>query len=80
MRSGLRRAVGRSGSRRQRRDFPGRRRPACFVRRILSGAMPGDLPAGKTDGYWMVLNARRARELGIAIPPSLRQRADQVIG
>lgn len=56
------------------------RRAARFVDRILGGAKPGDLPIEKTDRYWMVLNARRARELGIAIPPSLRQRADQVIG
>lgn len=55
------------------------RRTARFVHRILSGAKPGDLPVEKTDRYWMMLNAGRARALGIVIPPALRQRADEVI-
>lgn len=55
------------------------RRAAHFVNRILAGAKPGDLPVEKSDRYWLMLNARRARALGISIPTALRQRADEVI-
>lgn len=55
------------------------RRAAHFVHRILTGAKPGDLPVERSDRYWLMLNARRARALGISIPTALRQRADEVI-
>jgi putative ABC transport system substrate-binding protein len=59
--------------------FDAWRRVARYVHRILAGAKPGDLPIEKTDRYRLVLNQRRARALGIAIPPALLQRADEVI-
>jgi len=55
------------------------RRVARLVHRILQGAKPGDLPIEKTDKYWLAINRRRARELGIAVPDALLLRADEVV-
>ena len=55
------------------------RRAALFVDRILKGARPADLPVEQPSRFELVVNAKNARELGIAIPASLRLRADQTI-
>jgi putative ABC transport system substrate-binding protein len=55
------------------------RRAARYVGRILDGAKPGDLPIEQMDRYRLVLNRKRARQLDIAIPRALLQRADEVI-
>lgn len=49
------------------------------VQRILLCANPGDLPVEQFDRLYFVINLKTAKALGLMIPQSLPQRADQVI-
>jgi putative ABC transport system substrate-binding protein len=55
------------------------RRAASYVDRILRGEKPGDLPVQFPVKYEMAVNLKTAKALGLAIPPSIMLRAEEVI-
>ncbi|HKD35440.1 MAG TPA: ABC transporter substrate-binding protein [Pirellulales bacterium] len=55
------------------------RRAASYVDRILRGAKPAELPVQLPTKFEMAANLKTAKTLGLAVPPSILLRADEVI-
>jgi putative ABC transport system substrate-binding protein len=55
------------------------RRAATYVDRVLRGAKPAELPVQLPTKFEVAVNLKTAKALGLAVPPSILLRADELI-